>query len=424
MIWKKDSSLSVGFFLAFRDIRRGNPWTTVLITLVISLTFFNMLFIGGLFGGLVGTVIKSYEQFYSGDVLIIPSTDKSTIQQTSDVMSIVQSLPSLEVVSKRYVAQGTLEHNYKAKIRSTDISEIVRAEMVGIDPSIESRLGDVSKFVVAGSYLQRTDSDQIIVGSNLMDKYITERASADTEGGNIFKTADIGSRVRLTVNGIQKEFTIKGVITTNDLSVDSRVYLQDLALTKLQGNTGLEASEIAITLTKNASRTQAKEYLQSNLKNHQNIIIETADESLPSGITTLVKTMYSLGDVVGGIALIVSAITIFIVIFINAITRRKFIGILKGIGISARAIQISYMFQALFYAVCGVVLSTFLIFQFIVPFFELHPINLAGLDASLVIRMSDIIPRAIGLVITALVSGFIPAWLVTRQNTLNAILGR
>jgi ABC-type lipoprotein release transport system permease subunit len=47
----------------------------------------------------------------------------------------------------------------------------------------------------------------------------------------------------------------------------------------------------------------------------------------------------------GSIGIVVSAITLFIVIFINAITRRKQIGILKGIGINSFAIEFSYLFQ-------------------------------------------------------------------------------
>ena len=45
---KKDTSFSVGLFLATRDIRHSNPWTTALIIFVMSLTFLNMILIGGI----------------------------------------------------------------------------------------------------------------------------------------------------------------------------------------------------------------------------------------------------------------------------------------------------------------------------------------------------------------------------------------
>ena len=55
-------------------------------------------------------------------------------------------------------------------------------------------------------------------------------------------------------------------------------------------------------------------------------------------IDVLVRGIGGVRDLVN--KLVVASITIFIVIFINAITRRKFIGILQGIGISGEAIEI------------------------------------------------------------------------------------
>jgi ABC-type antimicrobial peptide transport system permease subunit len=122
--------------------------------------------------------------------------------------------------------------------------------------------------------------------------------------------------------------------------------------------------------------------------------------------------------------LIVGAITIFIVIYVNAITRRKYIGILKGIGISVNAIKISYVIQALFYAVSGIILSSILLLGYIVPYFDIHPLVLPLGKSSLAIDLAGIMSRAAILTITAFISGFIPAWLVVKQNTLDAILGR
>src|SRR5579864_5262838 len=107
MIWK-DNSLYVGFFLALRDIRRNNPWTTALIILVISLTFFNMLFLGGILVGFADAAIGTYPQYYSGDVFIIPATNKTTIEDTNTIMSVVNSLPTVKAVSMRETSTGLL----------------------------------------------------------------------------------------------------------------------------------------------------------------------------------------------------------------------------------------------------------------------------------------------------------------------------
>jgi ABC-type antimicrobial peptide transport system permease subunit len=169
---------------------------------------------------------------------------------------------------------------------------------------------------------------------------------------------------------------------------------------------------------------ESKYYLQTNLDGNQAIKIQTADEAVPGSSADITKTFKLLGNLVGVIALIVGAITIFIVIFINAITRRKYIGILKGIGISASAIEVSYIIQSLFYALSGVLVASLFLLGFLKPYLEIHPLVLPIAEGRLAVTTGDIFSRGVILIITSLISGFIPARLVTRQNTLDSILGK
>ena len=422
-VWQKQS-LFVGFFLAIREIKRSNPWTISLIILVISLTFFNMLFLGGILIGFAESAIGTYPQYYSGDIFIIPPTTKTTIEDTDTIVSLVKNLPTLKAISVRETASGLLEYNYQNKLRPSDLSESAAGTAAGIDPIAEDKMSHLSGAMVAGSYLTPADADEIIIGSNLIQKYATVRGAALAVGSKILQTADVGSRVRLTINGAQKEMTIKGVFTTNSVFVDSRIYMTESTFREMTKNTNLNANEIAIRLLPNSSTVAGKEFIQKNLNRNENVIVETSTEALPSSIYSIIQALGKLGNLVGAIALMVSAVTIFIVIYVNAITRRKFIGILKGIGISALAIELSYIFQAFFYALSGITIATIFILGLLKPYFDLHPINFASINASLAIGLGDVIPNAIALIITAIISGFVPAWLVTRQNTLDAILGR
>jgi len=423
MVWK-NHSLYVGFFLAIRDIRRNNPWTTALIILVISLTFFNMLFLSGILLGFANAAIGTYPQYYSGDVFIIPTTDKTSIEDTNTIVSIIRTLPTVKAISVRETASGLLEYNYQNKLRPTDLSESASGTAAGVDPIAEDKMSHLSTSMVAGSYLSPTDADDIIIGSNLIKKYATVRGAVLAVGSKVLQTADVGSRVRLTINGAQKEVTIKGVFTTNSVFVDSRIYMTESAFREMTQNQGLNSNEIAVRLTPNASQEEAKEYIIKNLPKNEDVIVETSREALPSSIYSIIQALGKLGNLVGAIALMVSAVTIFIVIYVNAITRRKFIGILKGIGISSQAIEISYIFQALFYAVAGISISTLFIMGLLKPYVDLHPLNFASINASLSIGVADVVYNGLALLITSFISGFIPAWLVTKQNTLDAILGR
>lgn len=134
--------------------------------------------------------------------------------------------------------------------------------------------------------------------------------------------------------------------------------------------------------------------------------------------------MNLLGTFIGSIGIVVASITIFIIIFINALSRRQQIGILKGIGIERRAIEIAYVFQAAIYALIGAGLGALLTYGFLIGYFERNPIHFPFSDGILVAPPDETFLRFLTLFIVTLFAGFLPAWLIVRQNTLNSILGR
>jgi ABC-type antimicrobial peptide transport system permease subunit len=168
-------------------------------------------------------------------------------------------------------------------------------------------------------------------------------------------------------------------------------------------------------------------YVRDILKNagfDQYAKIQTAEDAEPKFIKDMKKTFAILGNLISSIGLAVASITVFIVIFINAITRRKFIGILKGIGISNLSIEFSYVVQSIFYAICGMVIGTALVFGFLKPYLDVHPINFPFSDGILVATALGTFIRGFILFVATVIAGYIPARIVVKQNTLDAILGR
>ena len=111
-------------------------------------------------------------------------------------------------------------------------------------------------------------------------------------------------------------------------------------------------------------------------------------------------------------------------IFINALTRRKFIGILKGIGINGQAIELSYVMQSIFYAFIGSAIGFILLYAFLQPFVARHPIDFPFSDGILVAPLSGTLLRISLLVVATIIAGYIPARMIVRKNTLDSILGR
>lgn len=418
---KKNASFTVGRFLAIRDLKRSNPWTTLLIIFVMSLTFLNMVLIGGLLLGLAQGMIGSFKQYYSADLFITPSTEKSIIEQTQDITSVVETIPNLDSYTLRITTPAKVEYGHRTRTEPTDIVENSQAVLTGINFAQENEVTDLSKRVIEGEYLSDTDFNSVLVGKNLFEKY-SNRPDSSTE--QKLKNAEVGSVVNIIVGNTQKEFIIKGIVGTGNNTIDSRIFVVDVAAREMRNQENLDVNEIAIKLISTNLVDESRSYLQNILENNQDITIQTADEAVPGSSADITKTFKLLGNLVGVIALIVGAITIFIVIFVNAITRRKYIGILKGIGISAQAIEISYVIQSLFYALSGVLLASLFLMGFLKPYLDIHPLVLPIAEGRLAVTNGDILTRGIILIITSLISGFIPARLVTRQNTLDSILGK
>jgi ABC-type lipoprotein release transport system permease subunit len=412
-------SLQVGWFLALRQVRRSSKATTILIIFVMMLTFLNLVVVRGVLVGLIQGSTDVYKSGYAGDVLLTTLPKKDFIENSPSVISTIKSLPWVKNYSARYVEGATIEANYKTRIKLTDKPDAITASVVGIDPVKENLVTSLQSKVIEGSYLTSADSDSIMIGANFLKKYL----NIEAPGLTLLDHVAPGDRVRLTIAGNVKEFTVKGIVKGKVDQVDFRVFMLDTTLRNLIGRTDYNVDEVSIQLEPKTDPYIVKEALIRSGAG-QYARIQTWEESLPKFLLDIKDTFGLLGNVIGSIGLVVASITIFIVIFVNAITRRKYIGILKGIGIDKTAIEFAYVLQAFFYAGAGVLIGLAVLYGFLVPFVTAHPIKFPFSDGILVAELPNTLMRALSLMIATLIAGYIPARIVAKQNTLDAILGR
>ncbi len=420
---KMESSFSrnikVGWFLARRDIERANIWTTGLIVLVMTLTFLNLIVVSGILVGLIQGSEDAQKKYAIGDIVISPFLNKDAIEQTPRVVDIVKTIPGYKNHTVRYSGSARIESNYRETVNPGDKRDGAGGILLGINPTEEEKFSGISKFVVRGSYLNSLDQDSILIGKNLLYEF----TPIEAPGFQTLKDVSIGSRVKVTVGNISKEYFVKGILSSKVDTFDTSIVALDSEVRKLMGSNDLNAGSIAIQLLPGVDPTLTKNFLiASGVGEYARI--QTADEAFPKFLKDIKATFGILGSVISGIGLVVASITIFIVIFVNAITRRRFIGILKGIGINKKAILYSYMYQACIYALGGILIGMLLIFIIIQPYFTAHPINFPFSDGILVATLSGTLLRAGILLIATIIAGYIPANIVIKQNTLSAILGR
>ncbi|MBI4160787.1 MAG: ABC transporter permease [Candidatus Yanofskybacteria bacterium] len=409
----------VGWFLAKRDIRHANIWTTILIISVMTLTFLNLIVVSGILVGLIEGSENAHKEYAIGDIVISSFLNRSAIKQTPKIEEIVKTIPGYERHTVRYSGAASISSNYRETIKPGEKRDAMNAMLLGIDPEREDSFSGVSKFVIRGEYLRPGDQDSVLLGKNLLYEF----TPIEAPGFNTLKNVIVGERIQITSGTNVREYFVKGILQSKVDEFDTSVVTLASEVRKMAGRTDLDASTIAIKLEKGADPALARDFLLSNGVGEY-ARVQTAEEAFPKFLKDIKTTFNILGTAISGIGLVVASITIFIVIFVNAITRRRFIGILKGIGINQRAILYSYMYQACIYAFFGIIIGMLLIFLVIKPYFTAHPINFPFSDGILVATLPSAFLRAGILLVTTIIAGYIPARIVIKQNTLSAILGR
>jgi ABC-type lipoprotein release transport system permease subunit len=413
-------SISVATFLSVRQVKRTSKSTTLLIVAVMVLTFLNLIVIGGILVGLIEGSSLAYEKQYSGEILITRLANKTSIEHSPEHITLIKSIPEVTALSARYLETGTVEANYRTKIKQTDASNRINATFVGINPSNEDGVTRLSSLLIEGNYLNSDDPEgEVLVGSGLLAEYSSGAPSIQT-----LSDVSVGDKIRVTIGTVQKEVTVKGIIKSKIGTTGNRIYFTDSELRKLSGRVGYNVGEIALRSNGSLDHDYLKSLVLLDETITNDALVQTSVESQGQFFKDIGSTFNILGSVIGAIGISVASITIFIVIFVNAVSRRRYIGIMKGLGIPATTIEYSYIIQSLFYATVGIIIGLIILYGFLKPYFDIHPIDFPFSDGILYAPISVVAIRSIILLVVTVFAGYIPARMITKENTLDAILGR
>ena len=412
-------SLKIGLLLGWRQIQRASLSTNLLIVFVMMLTFLNLIAVSGILVGLIVGAEVAVREKSLGDMIITARDDENHILETERFVRELSAYPEVSAYSVRYKGAGVLEANYQLRRDLSGERDIANVTVTGIDPVAEEGMTGLSEELIAGEYLTPTDEGKILLGALYTKEYASNY-------GDIFETIEgvsVGDTVRLTSGSITKEFVIKGIVQSKVDEVSLNTYIPEREFRRLFNRIDRNADQIVVRLdVPEESQDLKTAMVDSGLDGLAKI--QTYEEGVPKFLTDIKNTMNLLGTLIGSIGLVVASITIFIIIFINALARRRYIGILKGIGIDRRAIECAYVVQAGIYALVGSLLGVLMTYAILIPYFKANPINFPFSDGILVAPIEGTAIRFVILLVTTLIAGFIPALMIARGNTLNAILGR
>lgn len=411
-------NIRIGLYLALRQLRRASLWTTGLIIFIMVLTFLNLVVVSGVLVGLIQGAVEATRTKYTSDVIVSSLNDKQYIENSPSLIALIRTLPDVEAVTPRYREGGLLEANYKTR-KDTDKPNTASAQIVGIDPRDEDAVTGIASDVIEGSFLGADDYDKVVLGHYLLKQYLP----IETPAFSTLEHVGVGTKIRLKVGDVMREVTVKGIVKTKVDEISLSAFMVDSQVRSLIGRNDGNVDEISIKIREGADPKAVRDAIVLRGMD-QYAKVQTFEDAQPKFLKDMISTFNTLGGAFSSLGLVVASITIFIVVFINALTRRKFIGILKGIGIDGRAIEISYIFQSIFYAALGSAVGVFIVYVFLVPLFAAHPIDFPFSDGILVAPLGETLWRVALLVVSTVIAGYIPAWMIIRKNTLDSILGR
>lgn len=376
--------------------------------------------VSGILVGLIEGGNQANREQYTGDVIVLAPADGLYIEQSQSLLATLDTLPGVEKYSARYISGASVEANYKTRRDQTLERDTAGTQLTGIDPVVENEVTNLSNYIVEGEYLTPGEEGYVLLGANLLSRYSQDFGDGFSSLENVVP----GDKVRITSGGVTKEVIVKGILDSKVGEVSIRAFMNDKEARRIMNRTNLNLDEVAIVAAAGFTPESIKNALIASGFTADLADIRTATEAIPQFLEDIRIAFELLGNIIGFIGLIVAVITIFIIVFINAVTRKKYIGILKGIGIEGRAIEFAYVVQSMFYAVIGSVLGLIIIYSALVPLFQVYPVDFPFSDGILVAPLDGSLTRMAILLVTTAIAGYIPARMIIKQNTLNSILGR
>ena len=414
------NNIKVAFFLVLRYIRGASVWTTGLILFVMVLTFLNLTVIGGVLEGIVVGSLDGLRDKALGDLYISSKDGTEYIERSQHIIGALENNSNVKSISPRYRAPISIiaEEDFYSITNNKENRKEISTLALGVYPEREKETTGIDKSLIEGSYFSSLGHREILIGSGLLSKH-------SPFGDDVLQGVGAGKFVYVRFGGTEEylKYLVRGVYRTKagELDIATMLHANEVRLYNLiPGN---NVNSIAVRTNEVGLETEVKDFLLGRGFDTY-AKIETIDEAVGRFLND-VRTVFKLiGNIVGAIGLTVSSITIFIIIFVTASSKSKYIGILKAIGITPRSIKFSYILYALFFAISGISIGLLILLFILVPYFNANPIQFPFSDGILYFTSTSLMVQISLLLIATFIAGYIPSNKVVRRHVIDAVRGR
>lgn len=402
-LWR---SLRVAVFLAIRSVARGNYGIAALTTLMMSLIYVNLLFLPSLIEGAIAKINDQVVETTTGDIVITPAGGAARIDDADAYLERVRRTPG--------VASATATHRVGTEVSHGSESGVWTVE--AIDPESYADVFTTPANLLEGRYLGGEAADEIFLGIDV--------AGADRPGlrgyGGSLKSVHAGDRVDVTLTtGQVRPFTVAGVYLNRFAFSDDRAFIPWRTAVALDPRIADHATAINVRTGDGADAQEVAARLRDL---RAGVEVRTSD-IVGAAVKDQVDTFDLVNDILRFASLIVAAITVLIVTYVDLVNKRRQIGIERAIGIRSGAIVASYVLKAWAYAIVGVGVGLLVFVYAISPLVDRHPFQFPNGPVVLVTGGEEMRRNVLVLLLVTMVGALAPAIRSVRIRILDAIWG-
>lgn len=342
------------------------------------------------------------------------SSNVNTIILTSDVVKVSSTASGAAAQSgidkselndiKSSAGQNEVIPIHRSSTQFTIGSTNGRGSIYGLDPN------DIQKFMTIDQGTNIKGGNDALVGATIASNFNIAVGSSIKIGQNCQSIV----RPVVRVAGILQS---RG-ITSDNVNADNAIIVTDQWYTDHFGNKDVY-DQVNVILANVDTINQTEDNIDRKVNRNTQVIRVTDASSRLGSITSTLGTITTFIMAIGGISLVVAAVSIFNVMMMSVKERVQEIGILLSIGTEKGEVRRMFLYEALILGIIGAIVGG--IMSFIIGYTVVQA--MIGSTAYF-FRPESLIYIPYGMIIgvvVCVVSGLYPAWMASNMDPIDAL---
>ena len=397
----RKNEILTAFFIAKKNIIK-NKNSLLFTILIISLGFISSIIIYGVLQDVSYDLQENFIETNMGHVILEPYENQDKIENVGNVVEKIKILPNILGVAK--ITKKS------ARIYDED-ENYIDTQILVINPKEFSEVSVIDNIIERGDFLYKGENDKILMGCVNIES-CNEIKAFDTIN------LDVGEEARIVSNGYPETFlTLKGIYDHRYIEIEATSYInEETAKMVFSDYDSAKADQIIILLPK---REYASETIEELSKMNLNVKISDWKEK-SSKFSSVVDSFTIIGNISFFIGILISAISIYVILYINILNKKTQIGIIKAIGIKSKVVALSYVMLSFFLGIIGSALGVILTLL-MVEYFRFNPIQTGVGELVPQVKLGIFILVGSAILLASIISGYIVSKKITKQNIIEAI---